>query len=347
MTRKERVRLAITHQQPDKVPWSLGLTHHAVKALADYVGDPRLADPAYLGEWGGEHLGGVAPESPGQFHGLEEEVAPGLWRDGWGIVWDTRGLFGEGEWGRPINCALPEPNLDRFTFPKPPAPEAYAHYPQAIGALGDRFILGHEGHLFELAWALRGMENFFMDMALRPAFVDELLAGITDYYLAMIDQSVQYGIDAFTFGEDWGSQNKGLMMGPKLWRRFLKPCLAKMFARVKAAGKFVHIHSDGDVSAIFEDLIEIGLDVYNPFQPEIMDVYALKKQYGDRLCFHGGLGIQSLLPFGAPQEVKAEVRRLIREVGAGGGYILSPSHAVLTDVPPQNVIAMIEALQEQ
>ncbi len=349
MTRRERVQKAISHQEPDRVPWSIGVTDHALAALAERLGEPRLADPAFFAEWAGEHLGAVVPESRGQFHGLEEQVSPGLWRDGWGIVWDTRGMYGEGEWGRPVNCVLPEPSLAGFRFPDPPGPEAYAHYPQAIAAQvrQDRFVVGHEGHLFEVAWALRGMEDFFADMVAHPEFVDELLAGITEYFLAIIDHSLQYPIDAFTFGEDWGSQNKGLMMGPRLWRRFLKPHLARMFARVKAAGRFVHIHSDGDVSAIFEDLIEIGLDVYNPFQPEIMDIYEMKRRYGDRLCFHGGVGIQTLLPFGTPQQVRAEVRRLIREVGAGGGFILSPSHAVLSDTPVENLIALIAAVQEQ
>ncbi len=347
MTKKERVRKAITHQQTDKVPWEIGLTAHALAQLAAHMGDPRLADSAFFDEWVGNHLRGVGPRSAGQFHGLEEEVAPGYWRDGWGIVWDTRGIYGEGEWGRPVNCVLSKPSLAGFRFPDPPGLEAYAHYPQWIAENQEYFLIGHEGHLFEVAWALRGMENFLADMIEHPEFVEELLAGITEYYLDVIDHTLQYDIDCFTFGEDWGSQSRGLIMGPRLWRKFLKPCLARLFARIKAAGKFVHIHSDGDVTAIFDDLIEIGLDVYNPFQPEIMDVYALKQRYGDRLSFHGGIGIQRLLPFGTPQQVKAEVRRLIREVGAGGGYILAPSHAVLADTPMANLVALIEAVQEQ
>jgi uroporphyrinogen decarboxylase len=137
------------------------------------------------------------------------------------------------------------------------------------------------------------------------------------------------------------------MMGPAHWRRFIKPYLARMFSRIKEAGKFVYIHSDGQVQAIFDDLIEIGLDIYNPFQPEIMDVYQLKKEYGDRLCFHGGIGIQDLLVQGTPQQVKSEVQRLIDEVGAGGGYILSPAHSVLADTPAENLAAMIEVFKSQ
>jgi len=347
MTKRERVRKAIQHQQPDKVPWNMGLTDAALANLADYYANPQLADPKYFHQWVGNHLKTVGPTSKGQFHGLEEEVSPGLWRDGWGIIWDTRGLYGEGEWGRPVNCVLPEPTLKGFTFPDPPRPENFAHYPQFIEDNREVFILGAEGHLFEVAWALRGMENFLQDLLLHPAFVHELLEGITEYYLALIDESVKYDIDGFAFGDDWGSQEMGLIMGPSHWRRFIKPYMARMFDRVKRAGKFVHLHSDGDVSAIFEDLIEIGLDVYNPFQPEIMDVYEMKRRYGDHLCFHGGIGIQELLPFGTPQQVKAKAQRMIRKIGAGGGYILAPSHSVLADTPAENIAALIEAVQEQ
>ena len=347
MTKRERVRKAIQHQQPDKVPWTIALTDPALARLADHFDDPRLTGSHFFDEWVGNHFKGVKPLGKGQFHGLEDEVKPGLWRDGWGVIWDTRGLYGEGEWGRPVNCVLPEPMLANYTFPDPPSPEDFRHYPQFVEGNREYFRVGLEGHLFEVAWALRGMENFLTDMIWNPGFVDDLMEGITEYYLALIDQSVKYDIDAFTFGDDWGSQEMGLIMGAKHWRRYIKPCMARMFARITEAGKFVHLHSDGDVSAIFEDLIEIRLDVYNPFQPEIMDVYEMKRKYGGRLCFHGGIGIQELLPFGTPQQVKAEARRMIREVGAGGGYILAPSHSVLADTPVENIAALIEAVREQ
>jgi uroporphyrinogen decarboxylase len=347
ITPRERVRTALAHRQSDRVPWQIGVTAHMRARLAERLGRPDLAGGEAFTAWAGNHLHSVGPRATGQFHGLEEEVRPGLWRDGWGIIWDTRGMYGEGEWGRPVNAVLSRPSLAGFTFPEPPGSEAYTHYPETIGAHRDLYVLGREGHLFEVAWALRGMEDFLADMILHPEFVDDLLDGITEYYLGVIDRSVRYDIDGFTFGEDWGSQSRGLIMGPRLWRRFLKPRLARLFARVKAAGKYVHIHSDGDVTAIFPDLIEIGLDVYNPFQPEIMDVYALKEEYGDRLAFYGGVGIQSLLPNGTPGEVRAEAERLIRRVGAGGGYILAPSHSVLTDTPVENLVALMEVVQGQ
>jgi len=346
MTKRERVIRAIRHQQPDKVPWNMDLARPLLEKLAGYYGEPRLTDPTFFEQWVGNHLRTVGPEGGKLFHGLETEVQPGLWRDGWGVIWDCRGLYGEGEWGRPVNIVLPEPSLKGYTFPEPPGPEAFAHFPRFIADHRDYFVVAEEGHLFEVAWALRGMENLLTDMLLHPDFVDELLDGITEHYLVLIERAVQYDVDGFTFGDDWGSE-KGLIMGPRLWRRFIKPRMARMFERVRAAGKFVFLHTDGDVTEILEDLIEIGLDVYNPFQPDVMDVYEIKRRYGDRLCFYGGISIQQLLPFGSPQQVKAEVQRMIRQVGAGGGYILAPSHTVLADTPVENIAALIEALQEQ
>ena len=347
MNPRERVLTALDHQQPDKVPWHLGATDHVLGMLASHYGDDKLTQPAYFDAWIGNHFRHVGPAGVGQFHGLEEEVSPGLWRDGWGIIWDTRGMYGEGEWGRPMNQVLPKPTLSGYTFPDPPRPEDYAHYPAFIEENRDYFIVGHEGHLYEVAWAMRGMENFLMDLVLNPGFVEDLLDSITEYYLGLVDESVKYGIDAFGFGDDLGSQSQGLIMGPDRWRQFVKPRLARLFARVKDAGKAVYLHSDGQVDAIFEDLIEIGLDVYNPLQPEIRDVSAVKREFGDRLSFHGGIGIQDLLPHGTPEQVRDEVRRLIEVLGAGGGYILGPSHAIMADAPVENLVALIEAVWEQ
>lgn len=119
MTKRERVIAAITHQQPDKVPWCIALTTPARAKVAEYYGDKGLEDPQTFGEWVGNHMRIVVPWEVG-FHALEEEIKSGIWRDKLGITWDTRGLYGEGEWGRPMNPVLSEPTLANYTFPEPP-----------------------------------------------------------------------------------------------------------------------------------------------------------------------------------------------------------------------------------
>ena len=135
-------------------------------------------------------------------------------------------------------------------------------------------------------------------------------------------------------------------MGPKLWREFIKPELKRMFSAAKDAGKYVFIHSCGKVDELFDDLIEIGLDCFNPFQPEVMDVFTLMKKYKGKLTFHGGLSTQKTLPFGSTEDVKNETVRLL-QAGRGGGYIFAPAHAVEGDVPLENMLAFIELLKSQ
>jgi len=164
--------------------------------------------------------------------------------------------------------------------------------------------------------------------------------------LGIIEASVQFDIDAMMFGDDWGQQ-RGLLMGPRLWRRFIKPRIREMYQASKSAGKFVFIHSCGDVKELFPDLIECGLDCFNPFQPEVMDVFEMKRQYGQDLCFYGGISTQKTLPYGTPDDVRAEVQANIERVGANGGYIASPAHAIPGDAPPENIDAMIQVLRNQ
>jgi len=199
--------------------------------------------------------------------------------------------------------------------------------------------------LYERAWTLRGMENLMMDFYDNPDFVHELLRSIADYNIVHVKEALKYDIDAVHFGDDWGQQI-GLQMGPDIWRKFIAPQLQRMYRVVQDAGKFVSIHSCGDVDELFDDLIVLGLNCFNPFQPEVMDVEALIKQYRGRLAFHGGLSTQKTLPYGSVQDVRKETRWLL-ELGKEGSYILSPAHAVEGDVPLENMLAFIELAQQQ
>jgi uroporphyrinogen decarboxylase len=170
--------------------------------------------------------------------------------------------------------------------------------------------------------------------------VRRLLREITDYNIAQVEKALTYDIDAVYFGDDWGQQ-RGLLMGPTLWREFIFPELKRMYGVVRDAGKSVFIHSCGDVDELFDDLIGIGLNCFNPFQPEVMDVPALVHQYRGRLTFHGGLSTQRTLPYGTPADVRRETRDLL-SLGRDGSYILAPAHAVEGDVPLANMLAFID-----
>lgn len=334
MTRRERVLAALRHQQPDKTPHHIDLTIPAHKMLEEHFGVSDLEDTL------DNHLAFATLETPDCWR----EVRPGFFQDEFGVVWDRTV---DRDIGNVIDPQLQKPSLDGYRFPDPRDPRRFEAIQKLIARNEDRLVFCNIGFsLFERAWTLRGMEHLLTDMVDYPEFVEELLDAIVEFNLALIEQGLKYEIDGFRFGDDWGQQH-GLIMGPRFWRRFIKPRLARMYGLVKDAGKFVMIHSCGDVKEIFDDLIEIGVDIFNPFQPEVMDPREMKRRFGDRISFYGGLSLQRTLPYGKPDDVRAEVRMLISEVGRGGGYILSPSHAVPRDVPLENLLAMVETLQEQ
>jgi uroporphyrinogen decarboxylase len=333
MTNKERVIASLKHQQPDKCPYVIGFTQKAAAAMTARYGDGvyALLDNA---------VHGVAPNAGPKDCWLSDT----LWQDEFGVQWD-RSI--DRDIGNVCNCLIPERTLAGVEFPDPIAPDKFTGMEDRIAAGEGKFIqFGIGFSLFERAWTMRGMENLFMDMVEAPEFVDELLDAICDYNVALVEQAVKYDIDAIHFGDDWGSQ-RGLLMGPRLWERFLKPRLARMYGAGKAAGKFVTIHSCGMVQELFPQLIEIGLDCFNPFQPEVMDPYEMKRLHGDKLSFWGGISTQKLLPYGTPDEVRAEAKRMIAEVGKDGGLIIAPAHGIPGDAKPENIMALIEVVNGQ
>lgn len=336
MTSKERVTAALRHQPPDRCPVAMGLTQKAHAAMVAHYGDDgyRKLIPTDI-------VGVAARPGP-----LDEWLSETVWQDEFGVQWD-RSI--DRDIGNVCNRVLPERDLSGLQFPDPTDPAKFEGFGETVAAANaaGRFVqFGIGFSLFERAWTLRGMENLFLDMVEAPEFVDELLDVICDYNVTLARKALEYDIDAIHFGDDWGSQ-RGLLMGPRLWERFLKPRLARMYGTAKAVGKFVTIHSCGKVQELFPQLIEIGLDCFNPFQPEVMDPYEMKRLHGDRLSFWGGVSTQQLLPYGTPEEVRVEVRRLIREVGRDGGYVLAPAHSIPGDAKPENIMALIETANEQ
>jgi uroporphyrinogen decarboxylase len=275
--------------------------------------------------------------------GFFTDLADNRVQDVFGVVWD-RSV--DKDIGNVEGFVLPEARLNGYRFPNPLDHRFFADIPEKLARFPDRFRVFQIGFsLYERAWTLRGMANLMMDFHDHPQFVHELFSAIADYNVAQVREALKHDIDAVYFGDDWGQQH-GLQMGPRKWREFILPQLKRMYGVVRAAGKFVMIHSCGDVDELFDDLLAAGLNCFNPFQPEVMDVYSLLPRYRGRLAFHGGLSTQRTLPFGTPDDVRRETRRLL-ELGAEGGYIFAPAHDVEGDVPLENMLAMIEVLQQQ
>lgn len=337
MTRRERVAKTMRFEEPDCVPWHIGLTIPAREKVADYFGcRPDQTDDVL-----GNHLLRCPAEPPDAW----KEERPGFWRDEFGVLWD-RTI--DQDIGNPCEYIFNEPALGDYAWPDPKHTRRF-HALEAAFVAGepDRYVLADFGFsLFERAWTMRGMENLLMDMIMHQEFVHALFDVICDWNIEAVKVALEYPIDVVEFGDDWGHQ-RGLIMGPALWRKFIKPRVARMYGVVRDAGRKVFIHSCGKVDELFDDLVALGLNCFNPFQPEVMDTFALAKKYKGRLAFFGGISTQKLLPYGAPAEIRAAVRDILKRIGSGGGYIAAPAHDTPKDVPIENIIAMWEVFRDQ
>jgi uroporphyrinogen decarboxylase len=332
MTKREVIRAVLEGKRPPYVPWSMGFTKEAKQKLQAHYGCADIEAPLE------NHLLKLGSDI-----GFFKDIGGDRVQDVFGVVWD-RTI--DKDIGNVQGQVLPGSTLSGYEFPDPLDSRFFDDIPGKIDRYGDRFRVFQIGFsLYERAWTLRGLEALMMDFFDHPEFVHELLGSIVDYNISQTRKALEYDIDAVYFGDDWGQQ-RGLQMGPKTWREFVLPVLRRMYGVVRDAGKYVMIHSCGDVDELFDDLIDAGVNCFNPFQPEVMDVYSLLPRYRGRLAFHGGLSTQRTMPFGTVEQVRAETRRLL-ELGRDGSYILAPAHDVEGDVPLENMLAVIEEVQGQ
>lgn len=353
MTSIERVKRALNREQVDRVPRLLyeevvGYTQPVARLLAahcapepprDYfrmdltrvVPGPTRLPRERFAPWLGPNAG--------------DAIANGL-VDEWGVVRKPEGAHGLVRIESPLRDLEAIAELERYPWPDLDKEYRFETAAGEVDALHKRgfAVVGYAGSVFERAWYLRGFEQMLMDLVGNASFADALLERTALFQRQVAVRFAKAGVDIVLFGDDIAGQ-RGLLMSLATWRKHLKPHLKAAVAAVKSVNPevFVCYHSDGNVEPAVADLIDVGVDILNPVQPECLDVAALHKKYGRQICFWGTVSVQRTMPFASPEEVKAEVSERLRTIGVSGGLILSPAHRLGPEVPWENIVAFFEA----
>lgn len=345
MTYREIVRNQVDHIETERVPYALRIDDAVVDKLNDYYGNTSWMDrlePFLVRIPRARYLCYGNRGSMGR-----ERIGNHRTRDGLGNIWITD-VVGAEHLEQPV---LKEPSLANYTFPKPRlSDEDKKSLIEAVAKDRDSFtIVGTGGYgLWDTCWHMRGLENAMVDSIQEPKFFEELIDKLAELSIEAVELRKDIPADALMGGDDLGHQN-GVMLGPERWRKYFKKPWGRVFEAIHKQGKYTIIHCCGSVHGIVGDLIDIGLDVLQSVQPEAygMNPYELKKNYGKDITFWGCLGSQSTIPFGTPESIHAEVRKLKREMSKGGGYILDGAKQLQPETPVKNAVAVIDAFTEK
>jgi uroporphyrinogen decarboxylase len=330
-TNREWVETAMARRETCPVPFNFAFSPPALRAAeAHYGGSPieEVLDSPFR----------IKGPIPGKPLYADSEQFGATAQDEFGVVWSTNDV----DRGSPIGPCLPAPDLSDYTFPDPAAPHRFEGLADWCARNRTHYRILGVGDLWERATFMRGMEYLLIDVMLSTTFVEDLLRGLTDYILRTMETVLETcEFEAIGLSDDYGTQ-RSLMISPDAWRELVRPRLAEIYSLAKMNGRAVFHHTCGNVYDIVGDMIDIGLDFLHPIQPEAMDIHLLKREFGRHLTLWGEIRTQDLLPNGAPEEVRAEVRRTKRQMGEGGGYVLEPGIIIQADVPLGNMVALID-----
>lgn len=361
MNSKERVRLALTREgTPDRIPIQFDLC----KSLIQHYSQQMGIDPGFAWSYYEDLSYRISANEIRTRLGSDCVVVGGTIRPDFELIAADGGTT-VNEFGMKMKPAhlyveVVEPPLknvsstkeiEAYDFPDPNALGRFDTAAAEISKYGhEYFVIGDcELSLFELAWQLTGLETHLMAMAMQEDWLTALYDRV-EYWTTQIALNLaRCGVDALWFGEDLGSQTSTLM-SPEMWRQTFKPRYIRMFERIRKRYPDVVLimHSDGAVAPLLDDFIEMGIQVYNPVQPNVAgsDPKALKGLYGNAIAFFGGIDQQALLPAGDADAIRKEVKYRCEVFGADGGYLLAPAHILQADVTPESIQVMIEAACE-
>ncbi len=378
MTSRDRVLTVLNHEEPDRVPIVIGVSNATGIKMQPYQRIKRIigvkAPDKFLYQWPELGTAEVDEATMVRLHSdvrgvLDLEPAATRRRnqnrrphddciDSWGSgqLEVTPGYWFPGI--HPLIDATTVEELENYPYwPDMNDPSRVAHVAddaRRLAAQNEYAIMATPWLLFpfERAHAMQGMEAFLLNMAMYPDFARALLEKIAGYCKVLMGRFLNElgdNVDIIKIGDDLGTQ-ESLMISPQMYRDLLMPIHADFIDFIKArTSAKIFFHSCGDVFPLIEDFIDIGVDILNPIQTssgKMSDLAALKKRFGRNIVFCGGIDSHRILPYGSVEEVRQEVHRVIDLLGAGGGTMIGAVHTVMDDVPPENVLAMVDAVEE-
>ena len=348
LTPRERVLLALAHQDTDRVP-------------VDFIATPEAWDrlERHLGVSGTEEV--LRRLGADLRHPRQSYIGPPLppradncWTDVWGVCRKSISHQGGGSYEEIVHHPLAHirnaGDLESYSWPRPEwwDPESLVRQIQALDAETPYAIalpeFGDPGGIFEISWYMRGMEQFLVDLLSQPDLAYGIMRHVTDFFMGRLERIMQVAggrIDLVWTSDDIAHQH-GPLISARVWKELVAPHHARLNRRIHELGSRIMYHSCGSIRSFIPDLIEAGVDVLDvlQFSADGMDPQEIKTSFGDRLCFHGGIDVQNTLPFGTVEEVRKVTRERIEILAKNGGYILAPTHNVQLDTPPENIVAM-------
>ncbi len=374
MTPRERVMATLNHQEPDRVPVDLGqaggdgITSVAYQNLVRYLGLPerpirikhKFAQEALVDEDVLRRLRVdfrfVEPGAPDGW--ADVQIGGNSYQDEWGVI---RSMPAGGYYydltGSPLSADGTMGAIDRHRWPDPEDPGRYRGLREQARRLHEETDYAVVANLncsfFLRCFELRGWENFYMDLAANTEFAEALMDRYLDIRLAIAGRALeeigQYVDVIMATSDDLGMIDRPLL-SPPMYRRLIKPRQKRTFDffRQRTDAKLFY-HNDGAIYQFIPDFIEIGVDALNPIQVSATgmgDTKKLKAEFGEKLTFWGAIDTHEVLPNGTPDDVRAEVRQRIQDLGHGGGYVVCSVHNIQPEVPPENVVAMFDAAHE-
>ena len=351
MTKRENLLRALRRDNPEYVPFDMDLCPAQLERMKERTGTDdfhEYYDMAYrFVELKPTRL---RRDFSKYYEGIEGKLEPLNWNPEWGVMGIGGSTAHFQQMIHPMKNFTEVEEILAYPFPDFDADyrwEGVAERNLELIEKGYATLAFMEMTIFEVAWYLRGMEELMMGFYEDPEFNDALLDKLTDHRVEMARRYARAHTDVLMLGDDVSTQI-AMMMSPALWREQLKPRLKRVIdaARAEKPDILIFYNGDGNLSAIVEDLIEVGVDVLNPVQPECVDPFELKRLYGDRLSFWGCVGTQTTMPFGTKEEIFDVCKRLIQEVGKGGGLVLAPTHTLEPEVPFENIQAFLDAVEQ-